>query len=77
MIKKVRKKFTLIAMAAMIFWVILLIGSINLLNYQQVNKRLTKVMEELAERKVGKTAGNNRNGNANMQSEMGRFVFLG
>ena len=49
MIKKVRRKFTLSAMAAMSFCTLLLIAAINLANYYQTDQNLRSVLEQMVD----------------------------
>lgn len=47
MIRKVRNEFILTAMSALTFLMILMIGSINIINHRQVNHQLDAVIEEM------------------------------
>lgn len=54
MIRKARNEFILTAMLAMTFCVVLLIGTINLINYRQVNAQLNMIFEEMCSTDKGK-----------------------
>lgn len=54
MIKRVRRKFTVIAMCAMFVCMLLLIGTINIANYMQTDKKLSRVISELVQNKTEK-----------------------
>ena len=47
MIRKLRKKFVLTAMAALLIILILILGFINLLNYHQIESRTDGIVQTL------------------------------
>ncbi len=53
-IKKVRRKFTVIAMCGMFVCMMLLIATINVANYVQTDKKLSLVISELVQKKMEK-----------------------